>query len=72
MQHVDIDDVEPRGPGGGAVDRRGLAEPLGATNLALNRSVLEPGESFAGGMHAPLDQEEVFYVLSGTATSSRS
>ena len=68
MQHVDIDDVEPRGPGGGDVDRRGLAEPLGATNLALNRYVLEPGESFAGGMHAHLDQEEVFYVLSGTAT----
>jgi mannose-6-phosphate isomerase-like protein (cupin superfamily) len=68
MQHVAVDDIEPRGPGGGDVDRRGLAGPLGASNLALNRYVLDPGESFSGGMHAHLDQEEVFYVLEGTAT----
>lgn len=29
---------------------------------------LESGESFSGGLHWHYDQEEVFYVLSGTAT----
>ncbi len=30
--------------------------------------MLEPGESFSGGLHTHHDQEEVFYVESGTAT----
>jgi mannose-6-phosphate isomerase-like protein (cupin superfamily) len=50
------------------VDRRGLAGPLGTGDLAVNRSVLDPGDSFSGTVHTHLDQEEVFYVLEGTAT----
>jgi mannose-6-phosphate isomerase-like protein (cupin superfamily) len=67
MEHVSADEVEPQAMGGD-VDRRGLAEPLGATDVAINRYVLEPGEAFSGGLHAHLDQEELFYVVEGTAT----
>jgi mannose-6-phosphate isomerase-like protein (cupin superfamily) len=71
MRKVTVDDVEPRarGPGDEAdMDVRALADPLGTEDVAINRYALEPGEAFSGGMHAHLDQEEVFYVLAGTAT----
>ena len=66
MQHVSIDDVEPLAMGD--ADRRGLTEPLGTSDLAINHYELEPGERFSGGMHTHLDQEELFVILSGTAT----
>jgi mannose-6-phosphate isomerase-like protein (cupin superfamily) len=66
MQHVDIDDVEP-GTMGDA-DRRGLSEALGTSGLAVNYYALDPGEVFSGGLHTHLDQEEVFFVVEGTAT----
>lgn len=47
---------------------RPLTDALGATNLALNHYELAPGDSFAYGFHAHEDQEEVFYVVEGTAT----
>lgn len=68
MQRVDVDDVEPASLGDGDLDRRGLSEPLGTSDLAINRYELEPGEAFSGGLHAHLDQEELFYVVDGTAT----
>lgn len=34
----------------------------------MNYFELEPGESFAGGIHTHYDQEKVFYVFSGRAT----
>lgn len=68
MQHVDIDDVAPTSFGDSELDRRGLSDPLGTTDLAINRYALAPGEAFAGAMHTHLDQEEVFYVVDGTAT----
>ncbi|GGM37345.1 cupin domain-containing protein [Haloarcula argentinensis] len=67
MEHVSADEIEPQAMGGD-VDRRGLADPLGTTDVAINRYVLDPGEAFSGGLHAHLDQEEVFYVVEGTAT----
>jgi uncharacterized cupin superfamily protein len=54
--------------GGGDLDRRGLSEPLGTSDVAINYYALDPGEAFSGGLHAHLDQEEVFYVIDGTAT----
>jgi uncharacterized cupin superfamily protein len=66
MQHVSVDDVEPLAMGD--ADRRALADPLGAEHVAINRYALDPGESFSGAMHTHLDQEELFYVLEGTAT----
>ncbi|WP_435129174.1 cupin domain-containing protein [Halobaculum sp. D14] len=68
MEHVDIDDVEPSVPGGRDVDYRGLTAPLDTDGLALNYYRLSPGDSFSGGLHTHLDQEEVFVVVEGTAT----
>jgi uncharacterized cupin superfamily protein len=45
-----------------------LTEPLETTSLSLNRYRLEPGVGLPSGIHAHMDQEEVFIVLEGTAT----
>lgn len=45
-----------------------LPEPLGTDEVAINRYELAPGESFSAGMPTHLDQEELFYVVRGTAT----
>jgi uncharacterized cupin superfamily protein len=68
MEKTSIDDVDAQGPGGADLDRRALTGPLGTTDLAINYYRLDPGEGFSGGLHAHLDQEEVFYVIEGTAT----
>ena len=67
MEKVSIGDVEPNAFGSD-VDRRGLSDPLETTDLALNRYRLDPGERFSGGMHAHMDQEEVFVIVEGEAT----
>ncbi|WP_265108958.1 cupin domain-containing protein [Halosolutus halophilus] len=69
MEHVSIDEIDPE-PYENAwqSDRRALSDPLNATNLAITRYALEPGERFSGSVHAHADQEEVFVVLEGTAT----
>ena len=48
--------------------RRAVADAVGAENVAVNYYELEPGDSFAFGYHSHAGQEEVFYVLDGTAT----
>jgi len=66
MEKVRIEDVESRtGP---ADVKRPLTRALGATDLAVNYYELAPDESFAFGYHAHGDQEEIFYVQSGTVT----
>jgi len=67
MERISIDEVEPSAFGSD-VDRRGLSEPLGTTDVALNRYRLDPGERFSGGLHAHMDQEEIFVVVEGEAT----
>ena len=67
MEKVSIGDIEANAFGSG-IDRRGLSDPLGTTDIALNRYRLDPGERFSGGMHAHMDQEEVFVILEGEAT----
>lgn len=63
MEHISTDiDAEAE------QNRVGLSDPLGTTDFAMNKYHLEPGEEFSGGLHTHLDQEEVFYVISGTAT----
>ena len=64
MEHVPVDDVDTHEE----IDRRDLTGALGTTDFAINHYRLEPGAGFSGGLHTHLDQEEVFYVLSGTAT----
>ncbi|WP_435362091.1 cupin domain-containing protein [Haloarchaeobius sp. DFWS5] len=68
MERVDIDDIDAQFLGDSDLDRRGLSDPLGTNDLAINYYALDPGESFSGGMHTHMDQEEVFYVMEGTAT----
>ncbi|SFC35424.1 Cupin domain-containing protein [Halobiforma haloterrestris] len=69
MEKVTIDDVETQpNPMGVHSIRRPLSAALGCTDFAMNYFELEPGESFSGGYHTHHDQEEVFYVQSGTAT----
>jgi uncharacterized cupin superfamily protein len=66
MEKVRIDDVDSyMGP---ADVKRPLTKALGAADVALNYYELAPGDSFAFGYHAHEDQEEVFYVQSGTVT----
>jgi len=66
MRKHSLDEMDDRmGP---ADETRPLTDALGLANLALNHYELSPGDSFAYGFHAHADQEEVFYVESGTVT----
>ena len=66
MERVRVDDVE-NDVQPAAVMRK-LTKPLGLTDLAINYYELEPGDSFSFAYHSHGVQEEVFYVIEGTAT----
>lgn len=66
MERVDVDAVD-RVPDSATV-KRPLTGALGATDLALNRYELAPGDSFAYGYHRHSSQEEVFVIERGTVT----
>ncbi|MFB6129292.1 MAG: cupin domain-containing protein [Salinigranum sp.] len=66
MRTIRIEDVD-RGISAPEV-KRSLSTALGTANLAMNYYELAPGESVSFGYHAHADQEEVFYVQSGTIT----
>lgn len=63
---VDADAVSP------AEDRpcrmRRLSDPAGLSQMAVNRFTAEPGEQLPLAYHYHDEQEEAFYVLSGTLT----
>jgi uncharacterized cupin superfamily protein len=66
MERAQINDIDSwMGP---ADVKRPLGEELGTTDVAINYYELAPGESFSFGYHRHADQEEVFYIQSGTAT----
>lgn len=65
MERVSVGDLEPDSAARG--ERRSLADPLGATDVAVNHYSLDPGERLAG-LHAHERQEEVFVVLEGRLT----
>jgi uncharacterized cupin superfamily protein len=66
MRKRDVTEMDARmGP---ASVIRPLTDALGLSDFAMNYYELEPGESFAYGFHAHENQEEVFYVQSGTVT----
>jgi uncharacterized cupin superfamily protein len=67
MKKVGITEIKPDGVSEGSL-RRKLAGVVGTTDVALNHYRLAPGEGFPGGLHAHMDQEEVFIVLDGQAT----
>lgn len=66
MEKIDIDglDNHPRV----ADVQKHLTNPLSLGDMALNYYELAPGESFSGGLHTHMNQEEIFYVIEGTAT----
>ncbi|MFC6787217.1 cupin domain-containing protein [Halobaculum halobium] len=66
MDHVVVDDLDNSLQP--AAVMRHLTEPLGCEDLAINYYELAPGDSFAFAYHNHEVQEEVFVVLSGTAT----
>ncbi|MFB6255839.1 MAG: cupin domain-containing protein [Haloplanus sp.] len=61
---VDTDAVEPDPDR--PCTRRSLSERGGLTNMAINRYTADPGEELPLAYHYHDDQEEAFYVLSGT------
>lgn len=68
MERVSIDTLDPDPEGELTVDRLPLSDALGTTDVAVNHYQVGPGECLVGGLHAHLDQEEVFYVVAGTIT----
>lgn len=48
--------------------RKPISMVLGTTDFAMNYFELTTGESFSGGIHTHHDQEEVFFIMEGTAT----
>jgi len=68
MRKVSIDAVDPESDEGVYTDRRSLTGPLNTDNVAVAQYRLDPGERFSGAVHAHADQEELFLVVSGTAT----
>ncbi|MFB6205770.1 MAG: cupin domain-containing protein [Haloglomus sp.] len=48
--------------------RKPLSRAIDEMGFAMVHFELAPGEAFSGGLHTHHDQEELFYVLEGTAT----
>lgn len=67
MNRVALDEIEPAVIST-ATDRRALGDELGTTDVGMAYYEVAPGERFSGLYHTHYDQEEVFYVRSGTAT----
>jgi len=61
---VDTDEVDPDPDR--PCTRRSLSELGGLSNMAINRYTAEPGEELPLAYHYHEEQEEAFYVLSGT------
>jgi len=66
MEKVDPDDLENRARAGTITKH--LSDPLALSDMALNYYELAPGDGFSDGLHTHMNQEEVFYVIEGTAT----
>lgn len=66
MEKVTVDDIEnePRV----AEVQKHLSDPLDLSDMAINYYELAPGDSFSGGVHTHMNQEEIFYVVEGEAT----
>lgn len=66
MEKVTIEDID--NVVDSATVKRSLTDALDSSNVAINYYELAPGDSFAYGFHRHDAQEEVFFILSGTAT----
>jgi mannose-6-phosphate isomerase-like protein (cupin superfamily) len=61
---VDTDAIDPEPDR--SCTRRSLSEPAGLSRMAINRYTAQPGEQIPRAYHFHDEQEEAFYVLSGT------
>ena len=69
MKKIGVDELEDvPNPMGVNTVRHSITGAVGAESVAITRYVLAPGEAFSAGLHTHNDQEEMFYVVSGTAT----
>jgi uncharacterized cupin superfamily protein len=67
--HMDRTAIDAVDDWAGPADvKRNLGGALGTAHVAVKYYELAPGETFGFGYHRHPDQEEVFYVLAGTAT----
>jgi mannose-6-phosphate isomerase-like protein (cupin superfamily) len=66
MEKASVDD--PDSSARTADVQAGLSDPLNLSDMAMNYYELAPGDSFSGGLHTHMNQEEIFYVIEGTAT----
>lgn len=66
MERTTVADVDSEPSG--AVVARHLSAALDAEHVAINLYRIPPGDGFPSGLHAHMDQEEVFIVLDGEAT----
>jgi uncharacterized cupin superfamily protein len=66
MEKVTISEIELAAFGEGSTRCR-LSDRLGITEFALNHYRIAPGDRLPGGLHTHMDQEELFFVLDGTA-----
>ncbi len=66
MKKVTVERIESPPTNSPADVVRPLSTALGTERVAVNYFELAPSESFGYAYHRHLDQEEVFYVLSGT------
>ena len=66
MEKASVDSLENQSRSSDV--RKMMTDALDLSDLSMNYFELEPGESFSGGMHTHMNQEETFFVIDGTAT----
>jgi uncharacterized cupin superfamily protein len=66
MQKISVDAADNTSIEG--CERLSLSDALGATAVSLNEYRVAPGEGLPAGVHAHMDQEELFVVLDGVMT----
>lgn len=67
MEKIDIQDTRAVAIGDASV-RRALSEAGAITGLSINQYRIAPDEGLPAGLHAHMDQEEIFLVTKGTLT----
>lgn len=69
MEKKAVSDLESiPNPMGANTVRKSITGAVGADHVAIAQYELAPGEAFSAGLHTHRDQEEMFYIISGTAT----
>lgn len=64
MNRVALAEIDPALE---AADQRGQSDSLVTTNVAINHYRIAPESGFPGGVHAHMNQEELFIIIAGTA-----